>query len=128
MTQIRSTTSPLHHAERDVYNGGIGALGRSTVQISVLVDRVEGNGYRARSTAPFAVSAEGSTRAEALAKLRGEIQTLLNGTEVVALDIGHDPHPWLELAGMHKGVPWIEDWKRSVAEYRQKVDEDPDAL
>ncbi len=99
------------------------------MQISVLVDRIEGKGYRARGTGPFAVSAEGTTREEALAKLRGEIQALLkNGTEVVALDIGPCPHPWVELAGMHKDVQWIEDWKRSVAEYRQKVDEDPDAL
>jgi hypothetical protein len=29
---------------------------------------------------------------------------------------------------MFKDDPWIEDWKKSVEEYRQKVDEDPDAL
>ncbi|HEV8062924.1 MAG TPA: hypothetical protein VGP68_23795 [Gemmataceae bacterium] len=99
------------------------------MQISVLVDRIEGNGYRARGTESFALSAEGSTRDEALARLRGEILALLkNGTEVVALDIGPSPHPWLELAGMHKDEPWIEDWKRSIAEYRQKVNEDPDSL
>jgi hypothetical protein len=99
------------------------------VQISVFLDRVNGNGYRARGGEPFAVSAEGSTREEALARLREEIQTLFkNGTEVVALEIGHDPHPWLDLAGMHKDDPWIDDWKRSVAEYRKRVDEDPDAL
>ena len=99
------------------------------MQISVLVDRVKGNGYRARGAEPFGLSAEGSTREEALANLREEIRALAkSGIELVALDIGLDPHPWLELAGMHKDDPWIDDWKRSVAEYRQKVDEDPNAL
>ncbi len=32
----------------------------------------------------------------------------------------------MEFAGMFKDDPWIDDWKRSVEEYRRKVDEDPD--
>ena len=39
------------------------------MQIPVLVEKVKGNGYRARGTEPFAISAKGSTREEALAKL-----------------------------------------------------------
>ncbi len=42
------------------------------MQIPVLVERVKGNGYRARGVEPFAVSAKGSTREEALAKLRAK--------------------------------------------------------
>jgi len=34
----------------------------------------------------------------------------------------------MEFAGMFKGDPWIDDWKRSIEEYRQKIDNDPDAL
>src|SRR6266496_3773891 len=44
------------------------------MQISVLVQRVKGNGYRARGKEPFAVSATGATRKEALAKLRAKIE------------------------------------------------------
>ena len=40
------------------------------MQIPVLVEQVKGNGFRARGTEPFAVSAKGTTREEALAKLR----------------------------------------------------------
>ena len=99
------------------------------MQIPVLVEQVKGNGYRARGTEPFAVSAKGATREEALAKLRAKIHTRLkNGTEVVGLELGPQPDPWVELAGMFKDDPWIADWKRSVDEYRQKVDNDPDAL
>jgi hypothetical protein len=99
------------------------------VQVSVLLDRVKGNGYRARGTEPFAITAKGSTREEALTKLRAKIQAILKeGTEVVVLEIGSEPNPWMEFAGMYKDDPWIDDWKRSVEEYRQKVEDDPDAL
>jgi predicted RNase H-like HicB family nuclease len=96
------------------------------MQIPVLVERVKGNGYRARGTEPFAVSAKGSTREEALAKLRAKIQARLKkGTEIVSLEIGPEPHPWMEFAGMFKDDPWIDDWVKSMAEYRQQVEDDP---
>ena len=97
------------------------------MQIPVLVERVKGNGYRASGA--FAISAKGATPEEALAKLRAKIQTRLkNGSEIVGIEIGPQPHPWMEFAGMFKDDPWIEDWKKSIEEYRQKIDDDPDAL
>jgi hypothetical protein len=99
------------------------------MQIPVLIEPVGRNGYRARATEPFAVSAKGATREEALAKLRAKIEDRLKkGAEIVGLEIGACHDPWMEFAGMFKGDPWIEDWKRSVEEYRKKVDEDPDVL
>jgi predicted RNase H-like HicB family nuclease len=96
------------------------------MQIPVLIERVKGNGYRARGTEPFAVSAKGSTREEALAKLRAKIETRLKkGSELVGLDIAPQPHPWMEFAGMFKDDPWIEDWVQSMAEYRQQVEDNP---
>jgi hypothetical protein len=96
------------------------------VQIQVLVERVKGNGYRARGAEPFGISAKGATREEALARLRTKIETRLKkGTELVALEIGPQPHPWMEIAGMFKDDPWIDDWVRSMAEYRQEVEDDP---
>ncbi len=99
------------------------------MQIPVLVERVKGNGYRARSAEPITVSAKGATRDEALAGLRAKIQTRLKkDSELVGLEIGSQPDPWTEFAGMFKDDPWIDDWKQSVEEYRQKIDADPDAL
>jgi hypothetical protein len=96
------------------------------MQIPVILERVKGNGYRARGKEPFAVSARGATREEALAKLRAKIHARLkNGTQVVALEIGPEPHPWLGFAGMFKDDPWIDDWVKSMAEYRQQVEDDP---
>jgi hypothetical protein len=96
------------------------------MQIPVFLEPVKGNGYRARGTEPFAVSAKGQTREEALAKLRDKIQSKLKkGTEVVGLEISPQPHPWLKFAGMFKDDPWIDDWVQSMAEYRQQVENDP---
>ncbi len=98
------------------------------MQIPVLIEPIAQNGYRARGMEPFAVSAEGATHEEALAKLRAEIESrLVKGAEVVALEISAPADPWMPFAGMFKDDPWIEDYKRSVAEYRKQVDEDPAA-
>ena len=100
------------------------------MQIPVLIEPVARNGYRAKSLEPFAVSANGATREEALAKLRAKIEKRLKkGAELVGLEVGGtSADPWKEFAGMFKGDPWIEDWKRSIEEYRKQVDEDPDTL
>ena len=96
------------------------------MQIPVLVERVKGNGFRARGTEPFAVSARGASREEALAKLHHKIQKRLEkGTELVGLEVGPQANPWLEFAGMFKDDPLIDDWVRSMAEYRQQVEDDP---
>jgi hypothetical protein len=97
------------------------------MQIPVIVERVKGNGYRARGTEPFPVSAKGATRAQALGKLRAKIQAKLKkGLELVPLEIGGEPNPWLEFAGIFKDDPWIDDWVQSMAEYRQQVEDDPE--
>src|SRR6185312_8336777 len=100
------------------------------MQIPVLIEPIARNGYQAKGIEPFAVSAKGATREEALAKLRAKIEKRLKkGAEVVGLEIGGtSSDPWMEFAGMHKGDPWIEDWKRSNEKYRKQVDEDPNTL
>ena len=99
------------------------------MQIPVLIEPIAGNGYRARGMEPLALCAEGATRDEAVANLRTEIQTRLkNGAEVVPLDIGSEPHPWMQFAGMFKDDPWIDEWKQSIENYRKKVEDNPDAL
>lgn len=97
------------------------------MQIPVLVERVKGNGYRARGKAPFAVSARGATREEALAKLRDKIQTRLkNGTEIVGLEVDPQPHPLAEFAGMFKDDSDFEDVLKIMADNRQRMNEDPE--
>ena len=96
------------------------------MQIPVLLERTKGNGYRARCREPLTASARGATPQVALGKLQAKIQgRLKKGTEVVGLEIGTAPHPWMEFAGMFKDDPLFEDWQNAIAEYRRKVDEDP---
>jgi hypothetical protein len=103
--------------------------GGPVVQIPVLIERIARDGYRARGMKPFALSAKGATREEALAGLRAKIEgRLKKGTELVGLEVGAPPHSWMAFAGMFKDDPWIDDWKRSIEEYRKQVDEDPDAF
>lgn len=103
------------------------------MQIPVLIEPVARNDYRAKVSQPFAVSARGATREEALAKLRAKIESRLkNGTQIVGLEVGAAPappkHPWMEFAGMFKDDPMLEEWKQAMAEYRRKIEEDPDQL
>ena len=97
------------------------------MQIPILLERVKGNGYRARGKDPFVVSAKGATREEALAKLRTKIQTRLkNGTEIVGLEVGSQPDPWMEFAGMFKDDPDFQEVMEIIAENRRRMDADPD--
>jgi predicted RNase H-like HicB family nuclease len=104
--------------------------GRATMQIPVLVKRLKRNGYRARGTEPFAVSARGSTREEALAKLRAKIQAhLKEGTELVKLEIGPDPAPSADGASIFSAEdPLVQEWIQIMAENRQSMDDNPDVL
>jgi len=80
----------------------------------------------ARIDEPFAITAKGATREEALANLRTKIRTRLkDGTELVGLEVGAPPHPWMEFAGMFENDPRLDDWVESMAEYRKQVEKDP---
>ena len=95
------------------------------MQIAVAVDRVKGNGYRARSAEPIAASASGATRDKAIARLRAKIQARLEkGTELVELELVASRHPLAEFAGMFKDDPDFEDVLRIMAENRRKMDRD----
>jgi hypothetical protein len=97
------------------------------MQITVIVERLKRNGYRARGAEPFALTGKGATREEALRKLRAKIQARLkNGVEVVGLEVGPEPNPWVEFAGMFKDDPMIGEWKQAMADYRKEIEEDPD--
>src|SRR5436309_779995 len=91
--------------------------------IQVLVEPLANNGFRATSGEPIPLTVEAPTREEALAKLKKRLQARLqNGAELVPLELTPAPHPWMEFAGMFKDDPGIDDWKRSMAEYRRKRD------
>ena len=99
------------------------------MHIPVLIEPVAGNGFRARGMEPFALSGEGPTREEALAKLRDQLDARLkSGAEIMGLEVPAPPNPWVEFAGMFKDDPLFDDWQKAIEEYRREVDADPNYL
>jgi predicted RNase H-like HicB family nuclease len=97
------------------------------MQIPVLIECLDGNGYRARGGEPFALAAEGRTPQEALSNLRGLIQGKVNQGEIVSLEVPARDHPWLKMAGMwEENDPLVREWVEIMAENRRRVDEEPD--
>ena len=97
--------------------------------IQVLIERVGKGRFRATSGEPLPASVEARTRDAALAKLKKQVgKRLHKGAELVSVELTAQPqqNPWTEFAGMFEDDPWIEDWKRSMAEYRRQKDAEPD--
>ena len=53
---------------------------------------------------------------------------LVEGVKVVGLKVTGTAHPWMAFAGTLKDHPLLEDWKQAMADYRQAIENDPDAL
>lgn len=95
------------------------------MKINVLMEPMNGKGFRVSSGAPLGITVEAPTREEALKKLQSEIQAKMeSGAEVVSVEVGPDENPWLKMAGMYKDDPMIEDWKKAMAEYRDQREKD----
>jgi predicted RNase H-like HicB family nuclease len=95
------------------------------VEIPVLIEAVQGNGYRASTGQPLALVGEGATQEEALAKLRQALEArLAAGAQVVSLQLPGTEHPLAKFAGMYKDNPLFEEWQEAIAENRRLEDEE----
>jgi predicted RNase H-like HicB family nuclease len=95
------------------------------MQITVLVEPLNGNGYRASSNTPVGLIAEGSTREQALDSLRELIkQRLANGAELTQVEVGPPPEPaWKKFqSDLGMDDPLFKDWQAAVEEYRRQRD------
>src|SRR5438552_3837639 len=80
----------------------IAIRGGPTMNIPVLLEPIENNGYRASSGAPLSLTAEGATRDEALTRLREQLASRLqNGTQLIGVELAPPKNPWLAMAGIH---------------------------
>src|SRR5262245_27589672 len=97
------------------------------MEIPVLIEPMPGNGYRARGCEPFALAAEGSTRDEALGRLRVLLAgRLAAGVEIVPLEVA-PARPWARFAGqLNPADPLVQEWKQAMDQRRHQEDE-PDA-
>ena len=93
------------------------------MDIAVLVGPVANNGYRAQCSAPLQLQAEGSSREDAIRKLRELIdRRLAAGGEIVTLKVGTAEHPLARFAGMFKDDPLLAPWKAEMEAYRQQIE------
>jgi hypothetical protein len=97
------------------------------MQIDVLIEPVAGNGFLAKTGEPLALSADGATEDEALARLRREIHArLTGGRRLVALEVAN-PHPFAPFAGIFPpDDAMVQEWIEIMAENRRKADAEPD--
>ncbi len=99
------------------------------MNVTVALEPVAGNGYRAWGGEPFALTAEGATREEAVRNLREQILGRLNsGWEIVSLELPARDNPWVTHAGMFEGDPLFREVQDLMAERRRQADADPDYL
>jgi len=98
------------------------------MQIPVTLERVIGNGYRARCDQPRELIAEGTTREAALQNLQALFEkSFPNGVELesIEFEVKDEVNPWIQFAGMFQNDPYFDEWQQAIAENRRKADEDP---
>jgi hypothetical protein len=100
------------------------------MQIPILVEKVPGNGYRARGGEPFPFTAEGATQDEAVARLKAQIDARLQaGAKVIPLEVADAANAWKRVIGMYdENDPEVDEWIKAMQENRRKDEEDPDYL
>ena len=72
------------------------------MEISVIIEPVTGNGYRATGAGGLSVglTAEGATAAEAIDRLADQVRTRVNaGAKLAELSVAADAAPWKQDAG-----------------------------
>lgn len=97
--------------------------------ITVLVERLAEEGYRATGGPPPGFSAEGATRDEALSRLREEIgRRLATGAALMPLEIEVPAeNPWTRGAGMFRDNPLFPRWREAIDAHRREADEADEA-
>jgi hypothetical protein len=100
------------------------------MEIAVLLEPLDNNGFRATSLTPGGLAAEGPTRGEALDRLHDLVSGQLARAELVKVHVplASEPHCWRALAGSWKDHPDAEEVERNMQEYRRQVDDDPERL
>ncbi len=94
------------------------------MQIPVLIERLAGNRFRARSAAAQTFAVEGDTAEESLRLWRDRFASVLPAdAEVVCVEPSPlDENPLARFAGDLKDDPLFDDWCQAIEEFRQQRD------
>jgi hypothetical protein len=97
------------------------------MQIPVLIEPMDNNGYRVTTGQPLALTAEGATREEALGQLRRALQGRLRaGAEIAPFELSATEAALAPYAGMFKDNPLFDAWQQAIEDYRRQADEEPE--
>jgi hypothetical protein len=100
------------------------------MDVSVMLEQVAENGYRATALVPTPLVAEAPTREEAVDRIRALIRERLSHAELIRLEVplSAEPNPWLAIAGTWRERPDMDEVIENMNAYRREVDADPDRL
>jgi predicted RNase H-like HicB family nuclease len=94
------------------------------MKLTVFVERLGEQTYRAETAQPITLVTEGRTRDEAIERLRVLAQQRLTAREMVRLVIPElaAPHPWVPFAGIWKDHPDLDAVLEHIAAERRRRD------
>jgi hypothetical protein len=100
------------------------------MNVSVMLEQVKDNGYRATALVPTPLVAEAPTRDEAVDRIRTLISEKLSRAELIHVEIAvaTHPNPWLAIAGTWRDHPDVDEVVENIKAYRREIDADPDRL
>jgi hypothetical protein len=120
--QSRKRTGILPRPHFVIKYFDLAICGETTMQISVVIQPIGNARFRASSSVPVSLSAEGATPDEAIQELRNVLKARIpNAGEILALEISE--HPLARFAGMFQNDPMFEQWQHAIEEYRRRADE-----
>lgn len=100
------------------------------MDVSVMLEQVEGNGFRATALVPTPLVSEAPTRDEAVSGIRTLLCEKLSGAELIQIEVpvAIGDNPWLAIAGSWRDHPDVDEVVENMKAYRREVDQDPDRL
>jgi hypothetical protein len=97
------------------------------VETPVIIEPIAGTGFRVTGAGGMSVglTAEGSTAAEAIERLAGQVRERMNaGARLADLSVA----PWKNSAGYLRDEPLYDAWREAMEANRRKLDDDPEAI
>ena len=114
------------------------------MQVSVVIQKLNGTGFCAKTVSPPLLSAFGPTRDVALAAVRDQLAEQFEGVEVVSLNVPirgetqwnpdaapivkEAPNPWSQMAGAFKDDADYAEVIEHMKAYREQRNRELDAL
>lgn len=100
------------------------------MHVPVILEQAKDNGYRASVFAAAPLVVEGTSREQAIRKLRDMLSERLSGAELIQIEIPLEPQPdpWCAFAGVWRDHPDAAEVEENIRQYRREVNADPSRL